>query len=207
MKRNWKVYLAIGVVFAVSSLAAVLLPISQVAQSVMASPGALALIAALYQIFRDEAAFEKEKKLKEDERFHALSISSHMAVVAFNKHAEFSEKYLEVMRKGLIELSARGPCKEALDLAESLKETRLDYAAWVTNDTRELLSPFEKALRQIGVDYHVLSNMPVGDRRSMNVNEATNLYMQVMEYERGTEENEIGVSKVVERIPGSFRNQ
>ena len=66
MKRNWKVYLAIGVVFAVSSLAAVLLPISQVAQSVMASPGALALIAALYQIFRDEAAFEKEKKLKED---------------------------------------------------------------------------------------------------------------------------------------------
>ena len=77
----------------------------------------------------------------------------------------------------------------------------------MTNDTRELLSPFEKALRQIGVDYHVLSNMPVGDRRSMNVNEATNLYMQVMEYERGTEENEIGVSKVVERIAGSFRNQ
>jgi tRNA uridine 5-carbamoylmethylation protein Kti12 len=34
----------------------------------------------------------------------------------------------------------------------------------------------------------------------MNVNEATNLYMQVMEYERGTEENEIGVSKVVEKI-------
>ena len=47
-----------------------------------------------------------------------------MAVVAFNKRAEFSEKYLEVMRKGLIELSARGPCKEASDLAESLRKKR-----------------------------------------------------------------------------------
>ena len=200
MKRNWKAYLAIGIVFVVSSLATILLPISGLAQSVMASPAALSLIAALYQIFRDEAAFEKEKKIKEEDRLHALSVSSHMAIVAFNKHAEFSEKYLEVMRKGLVELTARGPCKEALKLAGDLRETRLDYAAWVTQDTRDLLLPFEKALTQIGINHVILKDLPVGDKRSTTVQEAADLFMQVMEFEQGTEEKQIGVSKVVERI-------
>jgi hypothetical protein len=200
MKRNWKIYTAVAIVFAISSLATIVLPISEIARSVMASPAALALIAALYQIFRDEAAFEKEKKIKEEEKLHALSISSHMAVVAFNKHAEFSEKYLEVMRKGLAELTAKGPCAEALKLAGDLRETRLDYAAWVTKDTRDLLFPFEKALTQIGINHVVLKDMPVGDERSTTVQEASDLFMQVMEFEKGTEEKQIGVSKVVERI-------
>lgn len=200
MKRNWKAYLAIAIVFVVSSLATILLPISELARTVMASPVALSLIAALYQIFRDETGFEKEKRMKEEERLHALSVSSHMAIVAFNKHAEFSEKYLDVMRKGLMELSARGPCVEALKLAGALRETRLDYAAWVTKDTRDLLFPFEKALTQIGINHAVLKEMPVGDRRSAIVLEASNLFAQVMEFEKGSEDKDIRVSNVVERI-------
>jgi hypothetical protein len=172
----------------------------ELAKVVMASPAAIALIAALYQILMDESRFIKEKSMKEEERNHALSISSHMAVVAFDKHAEFSEKYLEVMRKGLIYLWAKGPCKEALDLAEKLKETRLDFAAWVTKDTRESLFPFEQALRMIGVNEHLLGDVPVGDERSAMVAEAHALFSQVMEFEKGTPEKEIGVSKVVEKI-------
>jgi hypothetical protein len=200
MKRNWKTYGLIITVFCVSSSAAIFLPIPELSKNVMASPAAVALIAALYQILRDESTFIKEQRLKEEERLHALSISSHMAVVAFNKHAEFSEKYLEVIGKGLTELSAKGPCKEALDLAEKLKETRLDYAAWVTKDTRESLLPFEQALRMIGVSGGLSVDMPAGDDRKAMVTAAFDLYKQVMEFEKGTQEKAIGVSKVVERI-------
>lgn len=200
MKHNWKIYLAIGIVFVFSCLATVLLPISESYRTVMASPAALSLIAALFQIFRDDAAFEKEKKIKEEERHYALSVSSHMAIVAFDKHAEFSEKYLAVMRKGLMELTAKGPCEEALKLAGALRETRLDYAAWVTKDTRDLLFPFENALSQIGINHHVLKDIAVGHKRSAIVQEASDLFAQVMEYEQGSEDKDIRVSNVVERI-------
>jgi hypothetical protein len=184
----------------VSWSAAIFLPIPELGKIVTASPAAVALIAALYQILRDESKFIKEQRLKEEERLHALSVSSHMAIVAFDKHAEFSEKYLEVMRKGLNELWAKGPCKEALDLAEKLKEKRLDYAAWVTVDTREALFPFEEALTMIGINKVLLSDMPVGSERSAMVAQAHALFGQVMEFNKGTQEKEIGVSKVIERI-------
>lgn len=203
MKSNWKTYGRIIAVFCVSCVlfaAMIFLPIADITKNVMSIPAAAALIAALYQIFRDESKFIKEQRLKEEERLHVLSVSSHMAIVAFNKHAEFSEKYLEVMRKGLKELWAKGPCKEAFDLAEKLKETRLDYAAWVTKDTRDSLFPFEQALSMIGVKKCLFSDMPVGDERSAMVAEAHALFSQVMEFGKGTPEKEIGVSKVVERI-------
>ena len=200
MKRNWKTYGLIILVACVSVFAAVFLPIPEIAKSVMASPAAIALIAALYQILIDESRFVKEQKLKEEERFHALSVSSHMAVVAFDKHAEFSEKYLEVMRMGLKELFAKGPCKEALDLAEKLKETRLDFAAWVTKDTKDSLLPFEQALAMIGVKEHLFKDMPVGNERSNMVAEVHSLFSQVIEIKKTTQDNEIGVSKIIEKI-------
>ena len=123
-----------------------------------------------------------------------------MAIVAFDKHAEFSEKYLDVMRKGLKELWAKGPCKEALEISEKLKETRLDYAAWVTKDTRESLFPFEQALRMIGINQSLFRDMPAGSERSAMVAEAHDLFSQVMEFAKDTPEKDIGVSKVIEKI-------
>ena len=66
--------------------------------------------------------------------------------------------------------------------------------------TRDLLFPFEKALTQIGINHAVLKEMPVGDRRSAIVLEASNLFAQVMEFEKGSEDKDIRVSNVVERI-------
>jgi tetrahydromethanopterin S-methyltransferase subunit E len=71
MKRNWNLHSDPSCLYSFIP-ATIILPISEIAKSVMASPAALALIAALYQIFiaalyqifKDEAAFEKEKKIK-----------------------------------------------------------------------------------------------------------------------------------------------
>ena len=198
MKRNWKIYGLIIVVFCVSFVATV----AGFDKDVMAFPAAAALIAALFQIFMDESRFIKEQILQKEERIHALSISSHMAVVAFDKHAKFSEEYLKVMREGLKELLAKGPCKEALDLAERLKETRLDYAAWVTKDIREALFPFEQALTMIGVNKSFAIDMPAGDEKRAILQKALDLFAQVMEYkeDKDIQKRGIGVSEVVENI-------
>jgi hypothetical protein len=200
MKFTVKCYIAIGIVVALSALAVIFLPVDEITKRIVASPIALGLIAILYQIMRDEARFQKDKQQKEEERLHALSVFSHMAVVAFDKHAEFSEKYLEAMRKGLLKLTAEGPSKSALELAEQLRETRLDFAAWITKDTRESLFPFEKGLRTIGVNEHLLEHTPVGDKRTKLVSEAHDLFAKILEFESDPEKKAVCVSEVVERV-------
>jgi hypothetical protein len=205
MKINWKTYGRITAVFCVSCVLfalMVFLPIADMIKNAMSVPAAAALIAALYQILMDESRFIKEKSMKEEERLHVLSVSSHMAIVAFDKHTEFSEKYLEVMRNGLMELSAKGPCKEALEIAEKLKKTRLDYAAWITKDTRETLFPFEQALTMIGFNQGCARDMSAGDEKRAMLQKALNLFMQVMEYkeDKDIQKRGIGVSEVVENI-------
>lgn len=201
MKRNLKTYIFIFVIACLSFVCVIFLPIPEFGKNVMTSPLAVALIAALYKIIMDDARFQKERFLKQEDRIHALSISSHMAAVAFDKHAEFSEKYLEVMRQGLKDLWAKGPCKEAGDLARKLNDTRLDYAAWVTKDIRDSLFPFEHALTMIGVNNEFFRDMPVGKERSSMVQEVHSLFKQVMEIGENSEESkEIGVSKIIEKI-------
>jgi hypothetical protein len=125
-----------------------------------------------------------------------------MAVVAFDKHAKFSEEYLEIMRGGLKELWAKGPCREAGDLAEKLKEKRLDYAAWITKDVRESLFPFEQTLTIISANRSFAIGMPAGAEKREMLQNALNLFKQVMEFEEGEDiqKRGIGVSEVVESM-------
>lgn len=202
MKFTWQAYIAITVVCALSLCAAAFLPVSDLAEAVIASPAAVALFAALYQLMRDEAKFQKAKILKEEERLHALSISSHMAVVAFDKHAEFSEKYLKEIRVSMPILFREGPTTEALDFAERLRDIRLDYSAWVATETKEALWPFEKALRTVGINKYILKDTPIGDRRNRLVDEAHELFAKILEMKNEEDTAEEGVSKAVSKIQG-----
>lgn len=86
MRFTKKVYLACAVVMLLSLILALLFPTREILQSILATPGAAALVLALWQLLRDEASFAKERLLKQEERIHALGVSSHMAEVAFDKH-------------------------------------------------------------------------------------------------------------------------
>lgn len=73
-------------------------------KGIIASPVAGSLFAALYQIFRDQAAFEKQKYFELRKRVFDIGATSHMANTLFDKHVIFCEKYIEELYKTLLTL-------------------------------------------------------------------------------------------------------
>ena len=117
----------------------------------MTTPAVGSLIYALYQILRDEAAFEKKKYLQYQQQIFNLGSTSHMANVVFDKHVEFVEHYIEEVDKAVSILLRNGPTKEAIELSNELFRTKQKYAAWIPREESLKLEPFENAVREIGV--------------------------------------------------------
>jgi hypothetical protein len=128
------------------------LPIKDSIKSILTLPITGALLAAIYQILRDQINFEKEKEIQRKEHFFNLSVTSHMASVAFDKHVQFCEKYIEEMHKGLVKLFQDGPTPEALSFAVELSKIRKKFRAWLTKDIMDSVILYEKALSDIGVN-------------------------------------------------------
>jgi hypothetical protein len=121
---------------------------------VSAIPGAGALIAALFQIFRDKTAFDRSRILQNENNDFILSATSHMANKAFDKHVEFAEEYLPMAESGVIKLFQAMPAEENMQkvaraLADDLFGVRKKFSLWVTEEIRINLEPFEKALRKM----------------------------------------------------------
>lgn len=51
------------------------------------------LVAALFQLVRDDAAHDRARQLQQSKEDFAFGIESHMARIAFDKHVEFCEAY------------------------------------------------------------------------------------------------------------------
>lgn len=200
MKFSRASYIAIFLVVLVSVLLIVFLPIGETAQIVIASPVAFALCGAIFQVIRDEASYRKEIELQRNEKIHFLSVSSHMAVRAFDKHAEFAEKYLKEIESIIEYLWDEGTSAEAIKLSRNLTKIRLDYAAWLSEDTSEQLRPFENALKKIGVNDSRAARMPSGhDKREELLDEAEKLWEQILEIEP-KEISEIGHTGVLIKV-------
>ena len=108
------------------------------------------MLTILYQLIRDEAAFEHNLKIQNQQQSFGLGATSHMANKVFDKHVEFCEKYLVEVHKIANQLFRSGPTKDAVDFANSLYTLKLEYATWLTDDINNSLFPFEQALRELG---------------------------------------------------------
>src|SRR4051812_45800617 len=117
MRMSWKVYIVAGLVMALAYLGASLVPTTEVLRGVLALPGVSALFVVLYQLLRDNAAFQRELELRRREHLFTLSVTSHMAELAFDKSVAFAEEYLRQVYGGLITLFRTGPGEEASKLA------------------------------------------------------------------------------------------
>jgi len=67
-------------VFIASFGCAYLLPINQVFKSIATTPAIAALVAVIYQILKDQAAFERQDYLQRQQQIFNLGATSHMAV-------------------------------------------------------------------------------------------------------------------------------
>jgi len=171
MRRSWHVYAMAGIVFLLSIGFAWFLPTTDILRGLAGIPGVFALIAALYQTLRDQAAYDRQLDLQERQQFFNVGVASHMANVAFDKHVEFSEQYISKTQDAVTALFRDGPSKNTLTSLADLMAVRHKFRAWITNDVEARLLPFERALREIGAANIELAGIPPGDLRSKTVNQ------------------------------------
>jgi hypothetical protein len=150
MKQNTKTYIGLAGVFIASFFMTVLLPIPELFKGIATMPVVGALIGAIYQIFRDQAAHEKQLELLRRKQIFDLALTSHMANTAFDKHVQFCENYMKEVHETLKTLIREGSTTQALDHAKNLYAMRREYAAWITAEIGDQLGRFEELLQRIG---------------------------------------------------------
>ena len=184
MRWSWRVYIGAIGVFVVAFAAAWILPTTEILRGIMSLPGVAALLAAVYQLIRDQAAHERAVDLQQRRQLFNLGVASHMAKVAFDKHVQFFEQYITKMQQGLTQLFATGPPGESLRFCSELVEIRLSFRAWITEDIESRVMPFEDALRQMGARKIALEGLSPGPERSRVVNEIFQIFSDVVGLKR-----------------------
>lgn len=162
MQGKTKTYAAYVAVMA-ASLALMYWGASELIKELAGIPLVGALVAALFQIIRDENAHERSELLMRYQNSFAMGATSHMANVAFDKHVQFSEEYIKESYAALQTIFREGPTQEAVSHAFSLVGVRERYAVWLTAKIEKDLQPFELALRQMGASAGYVQ-ATVGDR-------------------------------------------
>ena len=151
MRQSKRTYIGLAIVFSLSLCAFFLVPANREFLETLAGiPLVGALIGALYQLARDQAAHERQLLIAEAGNRFVLGASSHMANVAFDKHVAFCEEYMKEAQDALTTLIRKGPSEEILKHASALYDIRRRCAVWLTAQLEKELEPFEAALREIG---------------------------------------------------------
>ncbi len=182
MQKRPSVYVVLSLIFIGSALIASVVPANGVLQAISAVPALGALFAALFQVFRDQAAFERQLLLQQQQQAFSLGSASHMASKAFDKHAEFCEKYMEEVHLTVGTLFREGPTEKALEHAAKLVRLKSQYSAWLTKAILDGLVPFEAALRSIGAKKGLVTALSGTDdpTRPIAIKEMYEVFKEVM---------------------------
>lgn len=202
MRESWKVYAAAAVVLIISFVAAWTLPTTEILRGIIGLPGLAALFAVLYQVFHDQAAYERALELQRKQQLFNLGIASHMANVAFDKHVQFSEQYIARMQQGLTDLFQKGPTKESLRFCGDLADIRRSFAAWITKDFKDKITPFEDALYKICASEMILNHLPVGEKRSREVDQMYQIFSEVLSLpsEKGSVDERVAPDRILSHL-------
>ena len=163
-------------------------PINEIYKGIAALPSVAGLAAALFQLVRDYSAHKRTEALEKRRHLFNLGATSHMANTVFDKHVEFSEKYLAEVHQCVVTLTREGPTREALNHAGNLYTIRVEYTAWITPEIEEKLMPFESAVRQIGAKAGLVSALDRSEKadsevRLKAIQEMYDIFSSVMDLE------------------------
>lgn len=175
MKQSWKIYLFIALVFIAAFIWSIFFPPESIARQILTIPGAAALVAALFQLVRNETKYQKESLIQEAKQEFDLAITSHMANAAFDKHSAFCEEYIAEFQKAMITIYRTGGSQEIIEHASKLHEVQKKHRAWLTKEIEESLAPFENALRKIGAAHRLYNKNPELANSSGKMQEAYDL--------------------------------
>jgi len=167
---------------------------SEYLKAVVSAPGVAALIGVLYQLARDQAAFEKQLHIQEKQFQFTLGAASHMANTAFDKHVEFCEEYMREIHEVVHTLFREAETPEALVHAGHFYQLRETYAVWLTDEINGNLEKFEAAIRKLGAHAHFIKTTAGHERyaeqRSLRIDENHALFSEILGIEEQQEVNE-----------------
>jgi hypothetical protein len=127
-------YSLLATVFVLSAALAFALPTTELLRGIAGLPAVGTLFFVVWQIFREDAAHRRQIELEHQKQFFGLTVTSHMASVAFDKHVAFCEEYIARVNHGVKDMVVQGPSREALAFSRQLLEIRVKHAPWVSPD-------------------------------------------------------------------------
>jgi hypothetical protein len=193
-------YVVAILVFVASAWSASNITVDNLSKALFAVPGATALFSIVYKFWKDERAHERQVELQTRQQEFAFLPASHMASVAYDKHAKFCEEYLEAVNKAVFDLWAEGPNAKALGHANSLRDIRDRHTAWLTIEIEEKLFPIEAALRQIGAGSHVLPLVQPGSERSKIVDDVYGAFGKITESGKENQGSAAAVASITDSL-------
>jgi len=200
-------YIALATIFILSFIIVLSLP-NDFWKGMAATPAIGALLGALFQLFRDQAAHEREIELQRKQHIFNLGATSHMANTAFDKHVEFCEKYMSEVHRTVSTLYSGGPTKEVWKPINVFFDLKLEYSAWLTNEISLALEPFEKALQKINSRVLYIDNTQNDpsrqERRKKMIDEVDGILLEMLNLENKFDEQNPGYS--VEAVKKEVRN-
>ncbi|MEJ1463348.1 MAG: hypothetical protein RPU15_08735 [Candidatus Sedimenticola sp. (ex Thyasira tokunagai)] len=205
MKHDPKTYAILLAVFVLSFGSAWIIPAHDALKAVVASPGVIALLSALFQLLRDQAAHEKQLEIQNNQFKFTLGAASHMANTAFDKHVEFCEKYMAEIHAAVSTFFQEGDTAAALNHARNLHELRLNYAVWLTDNINEKLSKFEAAIRKLGAGAHFVNSITGSanhaEKRTIIIEQNHELFLEILGIDKNKEINkEYAVEAVKKKV-------
>ncbi|MBU1369470.1 MAG: hypothetical protein KKE62_03440 [Proteobacteria bacterium] len=210
MNHIKKTYIVLSIIGSLAIVSSWVVPTTEILKGIIATPVIGALIAALYQLLRDQAAFEKQKYFDIRKRVFEIGATSHMANTAFDKHVEFCEEYMKEVHDTLSTLFREGPSKEAFNHANNSYRLRQKHAAWLTDEINSNLEPYEQVVREIGAwsgFVETSRNTPeYAEHRSQKIGEIYKKFNDVLGLEGGVKIDETyaieSVKKKIREILG-----
>ena len=166
--KSFKLWLILFLIFALSILGAIFLRVGEGLRTLAAVPAVGATFAAMFQVLREDMAHERAVQMQEARNRFEIGIASHMANVAFDKHAVFCEEYAAELYSALKTLFRKGPCGDVLTHVYNLADTQRKWAVWIPADLAQQLAKLETAMAEIGANAKLLEVVP-GDAKSIKI--------------------------------------
>jgi hypothetical protein len=201
MRLNWKAYAVLLGVFALSIGTFLLLPDGHdLLGGAIAAPGVTALLAALFQLMRDEADYEKRVEAQRREFQFTLGAASHRPMPRLIS-MPFCERYMKELHDAVRTLYREGDTPAALDHASKLYTVRQDYATWLTDRINADLDEFESALRKLGADAHFIRSTTghegYSEQRALRIDRNFELFSRILDLKNGDDIQEKSMVKAL----------
>lgn len=199
-----KKYIVLSIVFFASILGSWLLPIDELFKGIFATPALLSLIAALYQLLRDDALHRKNLELQQQQHLFNIGAMSHMANVVFDKHVQFCDHYIKELHSTLTTLFREGPTSSALTHARNFALIKQEYAAWITDDISNQLIPFEQALRNLGAAKEYINTTENAEgyekERHEFIRKAYNEFNKILTIDGNQPDEQVAIEIIIKNI-------